>query len=106
MATALRMSVEEYLRSHYEPECELINGELVQKPIGTREHMRMEKKLLEILARYEQQGKGEVLHEQSVLKVDEVRIPDLVFSPPAARFQNGILVEPPLLCIEILSPSQ
>ncbi len=106
MATALRTSLEEYLRSHYEPECELIDGELFPKPMGTLEHMRMERRLEQILARYEQIGLGEVVHELSVLKGDDVRIPDVVFAPPGAQFQNGILVQPPLLCIEILSPSQ
>jgi Uma2 family endonuclease len=106
MATALRTSLEEYLRSHYEPECELIGGELFQKPMGTLEHMRMERRLAEILARYEHEGLGEVIHELSVLKGDDVRIPDVVFAPQGAQFQNGILVESPLLCVEILSPSQ
>ncbi len=106
MATALRISVEEYLCSHYEPECELIGGELFQKPMGTREHMRMERRLAEILARYEHEGLGEAIHELSVLHGDDVRIPDLVFARPGAQFQNGILIDPPLLCIEILSPSQ
>ena len=106
MATASRTSVEEYLRSHYEPECELINGELIPKPMGTIEHMRMERRLEQILARYEQLGLGEVVHELSIRRGDDVRIPDLVFAPPQARFQDGLLVQPPLLCIEIISPSQ
>ena len=106
MATALRTSVEEYLRSHYEPECELISGELIQKPMGTREHTRMARRLEQILARYEQKGLGEVLRELSVLKGDDVRIPDVVFAQTGVRFENGILVQPPLLCVEVLSPSQ
>ena len=106
MATASRVSVEEYLRSHYEPERELISGELFQKPMGTREHMRMEKRLLKILGKFQQKGLGEILPELSVRFGDDVRIPDLVFARPGAEFQNGILTEPPLLCVEILSPSQ
>lgn len=106
MATALRVSLEEYLRSHYEPECELIGGELFQKPMGTREHMRMEKRLLELLSTFQQKGMGEILPELSVRFDNDVRIPDLVFAPPGAEFQNGILVQSPLLCVEILSPSQ
>ena len=106
MATALRVSLEEYLRSHYEPECELINGELFPKPMGTREHMRMEKRLLEILGRFQRQGLGEILPELSIRFGNDVRIPDLVFAPPGAEFENGILVSTPLLCVEILSPSQ
>lgn len=106
MATATRISLEEYLRSHYEPECELIGGELFQKPMGTREHMRMERRLADLLARYEPAGLGEVIHELSIRHGDDVRIPDLVFARPGAQFQNGILIDAPLLCVEILSPSQ
>ncbi len=106
MASAVRTSVEEYLSSHYEPECELIQGELIPKPMGTLEHMRMERRLEQILARYERSGLGEVVRELSMLKGDDVRIPDVVFAPAGAQYLNGILLDPPLLCIEILSPSQ
>ena len=106
MASAPRISLEEYLRSRYEPECELIGGELFQKPTGTREHMRMERRLADLLARDERAGLGEVIHELSVLRGDEVRIPDLVFARPGAQFQNGILIDAPVLCVEMLSPSQ
>ena len=37
---------------------------------------------------------------------DNVRIPDLTFVSGSARFENGILVDLPLLCVEILSPAQ
>jgi len=106
MATALRVSVEEYLSSHYEPECELINGELFPKPMGTLEHMDMEDAIRQILKRFQQQGLGRVAHELSVRKGDEIRIPDVVFASPEARFEKGILIDAPLLCVEILSPSQ
>ncbi len=106
MGIALRMSVAEYLATHYEPECELIGGELLQKPWGTLEHMEMESSLEEIFARYEQSGSGEAIHELSMLHGDDVRIPDVVFARPSAKFQDGVLLDPPLLCVEILSPSQ
>ena len=106
MATALRISLEEYLRSHYEPECELIGGELFQKRMGTLEHMDMEDAVRQILKRFQERGLGGVAHELSVRRGDEVRIPDVVFVAPNAKFQDGILVGPPLLCVEILSPSQ
>jgi Uma2 family endonuclease len=30
----------------------------------------------------------------------------VLFAPPGAQFQNDILFQPPILCVEILSPSQ
>jgi Uma2 family endonuclease len=106
MATAAGLSLEEYLRTDYEPECELIGGALFPKPMGTLEHMAMERWLVRLLERYEQAGLGMVMHELSIRKGDDVLIPDLVFVPSGARYERGILMDPPLLCVEILSPSQ
>jgi hypothetical protein len=41
MSSATRVSLEEYLRNQYEPECELVDGVLLAKPMGTLEHMDM-----------------------------------------------------------------
>jgi Uma2 family endonuclease len=106
MATVVGVSLEEYLKTEYEPECELIGGALHPKPMGTLEHMAMERWLMRLLERHEQAGLGMVMHELSIRKGDDVRIPDLVFVPSGKRFECGILVDPPLLCVEILSPSK
>jgi Uma2 family endonuclease len=106
MATASRVSLQEYLESDYEPECELVGGALLPKPMGTLEHMEMERWLERLLERYEQRGLGRTVRELSIRHGDDVRVPDLVFVPPEARFEGGIMMDPPLLCVEILSPSQ
>jgi Uma2 family endonuclease len=106
MATAARVSLDDYLRSHYEPECELVNGELIAKPMGTLERMNMERRLERLLERFEERGQGRVVHELSMRRGEDVRIPDLVFVSPEARFEEGILVDAAWLCVEILSPSQ
>jgi Uma2 family endonuclease len=106
MATAARVSLEEYLRTNYEPACELLDGELIQKPMGTLEHMDLERRLERLLERYEQRGLGRAVHELSFRKGEDVRIPDLAFVPPGAHFESGILTDAPMLCVEVLSPSQ
>jgi Uma2 family endonuclease len=106
MATVSRVSVQEYLESNYEPECELVAGALLPKPMGTLEHREMERCIERHLERYEQVGLGRAVHELSIRHGDDVRVPDLAFVPPGARFAGGILMDPPLLCVEILSPSQ
>jgi Uma2 family endonuclease len=99
-------TLDEYLTTDYEPECELIGGSLHPKPFGTLEHMELERSVERLLERYEQRGLGSSVHELSIRNVDDVRIPDLVFVPSGARYERGILMDPPLLCVEILSPSQ
>jgi Uma2 family endonuclease len=100
------VSVQEYLESDYEPECELVGGALLPKPMGTLEHMEMERWIERLLERYEQRGLGRTVRELSIRHGDDVRVPDLVFVPPDARLEGGIMMAPPLLCVEILSPSQ
>jgi Uma2 family endonuclease len=106
MATASRVSLQEYLESDYEPECELVGGALLPKPMGTLEHMEVERWLERLLERYEQRGLGRTVRELSIRRGDDVRVPDLVFVQPDARFEGGILMDPPLLCVEILCASQ
>ena len=103
MATATRLSLEEYLQHHYEPECELIEGELRQKPMGTIEHMDVTRALILALSKYEHLGKS--IPELSIRIADDtVLIPDCVFvRHPVPK--SEILATPPLLCVEILSPS-
>jgi Uma2 family endonuclease len=83
-----------------------MSGELVPKPMGTLEHMNMERRLERLLEAFEQKGIGHVVRELSYRKGDDVRIPDLVFYKPGAHFQDGLLMDAPLLAIEVPSPSQ
>ena len=106
MATVTHLTVNGYLRRHDEPECELIAGGLVVKPMGTIDHMKMERRLQQLLEPFEQRGLGQVVWEQSFRQRDEVRIPDVVVLASTARFEDGIPVDAPLLCVEILCPSQ
>src|SRR6266436_2951857 len=108
MATSTRVSLEEYFRTHYEPECELIDGELRPKPMPTGKHSLMQSNLMKALWAYEQLGRGRVLPELTLLLPGEaLLIPDIVFSRPQQPFdEHDVLDTPPLLCIEIISPSQ
>jgi Uma2 family endonuclease len=106
MTAVTHVTLAEYLRRNDEPECELIAGELVPKPMGTYEHMTMERRLQKLLEPFERRGMGEVVCELTMVHIEEARVPDVVFVQPGARFENGVLMDPPLLCVEILSPSQ
>ena len=105
MATT-SVSIEQYLATDYERACELVGGELAEKPLGTLEHMNLERRLLRLLEPFEVAGIGGAMHELSMAIGADVRIPDVVFYPQDARFVNGLLVGPALLCVEIISPSQ
>jgi len=99
------ISIEEYLEAFYEPECEYIDGELIQKAMGTKDHAWLQATLVGLLFQYQKAGLCQVLTEQSLrVRQNAVLIPDVCL----LSFENsehGIVAEPPLLCIEVLSPS-
>jgi Uma2 family endonuclease len=106
MATLTHRTVADFLRRNEKPEAELIGGELIPKPTGTLDHIRMEQRFHSLLRPFEERDFGQVVWELSFRHGDEVRIPDVVFIATSARFEDGILVDAPILCVEILSPSQ
>ena len=105
MSVATPISLEIYLQNRTEPECEYIAGELFPKAMGSKPHSRLQKKLILLLDRFEREGLGQVCPEQSMqLRSDKVLIPDVCVLQPDDDATNLVL-RPPVLCIEILSPS-
>jgi Uma2 family endonuclease len=103
MATISPISLSQYLETSYRPDREYVDGELRERNVGKWEHSRMQLLLAAWFNNHEKQW-GITGSTEQRLKVpgDRVRIPDLVFMP--AGPQPDILVDPPLLVIEILSP--
>lgn len=99
------VSEEEYLHTSYEPDCEYVDGELVERNVGTLAHSRMQRLLIAFFAR---RGKG-----WKVLAYPEVRVrirpgkysvPDLAIVAGEKEETGNILTKVPLIWIEILSP--
>lgn len=106
MSTTAGVSLDEYLSTHYEPECELIGGELLRKPMGTEGHADVQIRLGAALLRLLKGSDFKPGTEISFRHGSDVRIPDVSVYRRGARLYKGILDEPPILCIEIVSPSQ
>jgi Uma2 family endonuclease len=103
MESSTLVSVEEYLRSSYHPDCHYVEGRIVERQRGEREHSLSQKKLVVLLAALEQPLRIVVFPEQRVqVKADRYRVPDLcVVAGDDPR--KPILTRPPFLCIEIVS---
>ena len=100
---ATLISVDEYLKASYRPDCEYVDGEVLERNVGEWDHSRLQTLLLKFLLRYEDETSLLVVAEQRVqVKATRFRIPDLT----VVRGKPGeqILTRPPLLCIEVLSP--
>jgi Uma2 family endonuclease len=101
--TPVLISVDEYLRTAYRPDCDYVDGEVVERNMGEKPHARLQKFFLRYLEQFEASLKVEALPEQRLqISPTRFRIPDvmLVAVPNADEL---IVRTPPLLCIEILS---
>jgi Uma2 family endonuclease len=101
-ATAL-VPLSEYLETSYRPDCDYLDGELLERNVGEWEHSRLQGLLCGYLGNHEKPWRMVVLVAQRVqIRATRFRVPDisvLAGSLPA----SAILQEPPFLCIEILS---
>jgi Uma2 family endonuclease len=93
----------EYLDVDFRPDREFIDGEIRERNVGKTEHARVQALLAAWFANHEDEWGIEVGTEWRVrVAEDRVRVPDLaiVYAGP----KPDVLVDPPLLIIEILSP--
>ena len=103
MSTASLVPVEEYLATHYRPDCDYIDGEVRGRSMGEYDHGRLQGLLFAWFLRHEKEWKIRVVVEQRVrISPTRYRIPDVcVISSDAVE---QVISKPPLLCVEILSP--
>jgi Uma2 family endonuclease len=103
MATALHISLSEYLDTSYRPDREYVNGEVRERNVGKWEHARVQALLAAWFIHRESKWGIVTSTEQRVqVSANSVRVPDLVVV--SAGPQPDVLIDPPLLVIEILSP--
>lgn len=101
MSTRTLISVEEYLASSYEPDCDYVDGYIEERNLGERPHSKLQGLLVIILTR-QAPPDFDVLPEVRVqVKPTRFRVPDVCVAEVS---EEAILTTPPLLCIEVLSP--
>lgn len=103
MAMQTIISVEEYLTTSYRPDCDYVDGELLERNVGEWDHSRLQMLLSRYLSNHEKEWGILVTIAQRVqVKPARFRVPDIcvVLSPP----DGPIIRTPPFLCVEVLSP--
>jgi Uma2 family endonuclease len=100
---ATLVPVEEYLRTNYDPDCEYVDGQLVERNLGEKTHSTIQGEILYYLRGRAKELSIQVLPEQRVqVRVNRFRIPDVtVLRLPQP--QEQIVTTPPFICIEVLS---
>lgn len=104
MATAHTLiPVEEYLGSVYQPDCDYVDGEVLERNMGEVDHGWLQTALAAYFFARRKEWNITVITEVRVqVKPTRFRIPDVCVVLGAPDEQ--ILTKPPFLCIEILSP--
>ena len=103
MGAATLVSVEEYLRTNYDPDREYIDGEVVERNLGEKTHSTIQGNLIYYFrVRRQEWGIREYPEQRVQVSRKRFRIPDVtVVKLP--QEQGEIFTNPPFLCIEILS---
>lgn len=96
------ISVEEYLASSYRPDCDYVDGHVLERNFGEFDHSRLQTALaIYFGTRQKEWGITVVVEQRVQVKPTRFRIPDvcIVLGEPDGQ----IFRRPPFLCIEILS---
>ena len=104
MATAVHIPVSEYLSTVYRPDCDYVDGEVLERNLGEQTHGLVQAALTVIFHVNRKDWGVRTIPELRVqVKPDRFRIPDVCVVPASAPIVP-ILTDPPLLCIEVLLP--
>jgi Uma2 family endonuclease len=105
MASATLVPLETYLHTDYQPDREYVDGELKERNLGEKEHAQLQMTLGWIFRNHQGDWKIHVYPELRVqVSPTRFRVPDLTVLRADAPDEQ-IVTHPPLIVIEILSPS-
>jgi len=100
----VRISEEEYLKTVYRPDCDYVDGEVLERNLGEKEHSVLQRTLIFLFLSNQKTWNVEVFPELRVrVRPGQYRIPDVTVVPRTVQ-GDRILRVPALLFIEILSP--
>lgn len=98
------VSVEEYLSTAYEPDCEYDDGAVVERNLGEFEHAFLQTVLATLFTNNMDSWGVFALTDQRIqIAVRKFRVPDVCVLRIGGQ-TDPILTRPPLIVIEILSP--
>jgi len=103
MPTLTLVSVDEYLSTSYDPDVEYVDGQLVERNVGEKDHGRLQTLIATYLANRETQWKiCTYTDTRTQVLPTRFRLPDICVVP-APETDEQIIRTAPFLCIEILS---
>lgn len=98
------VSVEEYLRTEYRPDCDYVDGVVVERNLGEKNHAKLQQEVLCYLRERRKQWSIFVIQETRLqVSPTRFRVPDVCVYA-GREPEEQVFTTPPFLCIEILSP--
>jgi Uma2 family endonuclease len=103
MATT-QVSLEEYLRSDYEPDCDYVDGELEERNLGETDHSEAQEFFITWFAAHRETWHLKAYPDLRLrISATRFRVADLAILP-VKRPYEAVPAQPPLAVIEVLSP--
>jgi Uma2 family endonuclease len=104
MGTKMLIPVEEYLRTSYDPDCDYVDGEILERNVGEKDHSSFQGELLVwFRLRRDSLGTRAFVEQRVRVSGNRYRIPDVcVYIGKAPEEQ--VFEHPPFICVEVLSP--
>ncbi len=104
MGVGTPISLEEYLNTTYRPDCDFVEGQVLERNVGKRRHAYAQMHIGIWFGRHADQLQLEPLSGLRMrVTPTRVRIPDVVVSEVPLP-EEEVFTAPPYLCIEIMSP--
>jgi Uma2 family endonuclease len=104
MGVGTLISLDEYLRTSYRPDCDFIEGEIRERNEGKRKHSYAQG---EIVSWFNRRKDIQLLQSLPELRMrvaaGRIRIPDVVVCEVPIPDEE-VFTSPPYLCIEVMSP--
>lgn len=98
------ISVEEYLRTVYRPDCDYVDGEVIERSAGEFDHASIQSILTRRLWELARTLRLRVLPEMGIrVSAARFRIPDICVMLKS-QAPEPVLTRPPFVCIEVISP--
>jgi Uma2 family endonuclease len=98
------LSIEDYLRTSYQPDADYVHGEIEDRNLGEYEHSKIQTLIAVLFTVNQQQwGTNAVVEQRIRIDSDRVRVCDVAILRADAP-RERVVVTPPLICVEILSP--
>ena len=103
MGVSTLISVDEYLRTSFHPDCDFIDGEVLERNSGLRRHGYAQAHIAAWFGRRTELPPLEPLTELRMrIGPGRIRIPDVVVVESIP--DEEVFTAPPYLCIEVMSP--